>query len=446
MILTTSVRSTTTTGVAAPARPVAFVPAGVRGSGRAAWLDRVTTLVAGAGAVFIVAHDGTPLWRAIRLLLALTAAILAWRASASSRSASRILGGVATGLVAVPVGVGVGGPHLAKAGLSSLTIAGLAVLVGGTVIFVAAIVRMYRAWRHRVATTAAIGAIVALLLLTWSLGQAVAATNIPRPHLGSATPADAGLAFRDITFPATDAVILSGWYIPSHNGAAVVLLHGAGSTRSNVLDHAVVLARHGYGVLLYDARGHGRSAGRAMDFGWFGDRDIGGAVHFLEQQPDVRAGRIGAVGMSMGGEQAIGAAAGIGTIRAVVAEGATNRVADDKDWLSNEFGFRGALTEAVDRLTYAFADLLTSAGPPIALHDAVRAAAPRPVLLIAAADEPDEPRAGRYIQSSSPQSVELWVVPNTSHTDGLSTHPQEWEARVIGFLDHALEVDQNDNH
>ena len=277
----------------------------------------------------------------------------------------------------------------------------------------------------------AIGAVVALVILTFSLGQAVAATNIPRPHLASVTPADRGLAFRDVTFQATDAVTLSGWYIPSRNGAAVVLLHGAGSTRSNVLDHAVVLARHGYGVLLYDARGHRRSAGRAMDFGWFGDRDIGGAVRFLEHQPDVNAGRIGAVGMSMGGEQAIGAAAGIGTIRAVVAEGATTRVADDKDWLSDEFGISGALTEAVDRLTYAFADLLTSAGPPVALHDAVRAAAPRPVLLIAAGDEPDEPRAGRYIRSGSPQTVELWVVRNTSHTQALRTHPQSWEDRVI---------------
>ena len=55
---------------------------------------------------------------------------------------------------------------------------------------------------------------------------------------------------------------LAGWYAPSRNGAAVVLLHGAGSTRSNVLDEAVVLAEHGYGVLMLDARGHGESAGR----------------------------------------------------------------------------------------------------------------------------------------------------------------------------------------
>jgi len=91
-------------------------------------------------------------------------------------------------------------------------------------------------------------------------------------------------------------VTLSGWYVPSRNRAAVVLLHGASSTRSNVLDHALVLAGRGYGVLLYDARGHGRSGGRAMELGWYGDRDIAAAVDYLEKRNDVDPPRIAALG------------------------------------------------------------------------------------------------------------------------------------------------------
>ena len=144
-----------------------------------------------------------------------------------------------------------------------------------------------------------------------------------------------------------------------------------------------------------------------MDFGWYGDDDIAGAVSFLLQQTEVDDRRIAAVGMSMGGEQAIGALATVDGLRAVVAEGATNRVAADKAWQSDEFGFRGALSEQLDRLTYTFVDLLTEAGPPISLHDAVRVGAPRPVLLIAAGEVPDEAHAGRHIQSASPGSVEL---------------------------------------
>ena len=322
-----------------------------------------------------------------------------------------------------------------------MSVAGTAVLVGGVLLLGSGATSLLRsAPRWRLPELVGIASVC--LLLVWCLGQSVAATNVPPTQLGSETPADMGLAYRSVEFPATDGVSLSGWYVPSRNNAAVALLHGAGSTRSNVLDHAVVLARHGYGVLLYDARGHGRSDGRAMDFGWFGDRDLGGAVTFLERQRGVDSSRIAAFGMSMGGEQAIGAAASIDAIAAVVAEGATNRVAGDRAWLSDEFGLRGALTESAERLTYTYADLLTSASPPIALRDAVRAARGHPVLLIAAGDMPDEARAGRSIRRASPGTVELWIAPSTGHTDALQTHSEEWEARVIDFLDHALRIDE----
>ena len=60
-----------------------------------------------------------------------------------------------------------------------------------------------------------------------------------------------------------------------------------------------------------------------MDFGWYGDEDVAGAVSFLVEQRDVDPERIGAVGMSMGGEEAIGAAAADSRIRGVLACPAT---------------------------------------------------------------------------------------------------------------------------
>jgi pimeloyl-ACP methyl ester carboxylesterase len=144
-----------------------------------------------------------------------------------------------------------------------------------------------------------------------------------------------------VQFATADGVALSGWYVPATNSAAVALVHGAGSTRSSVLNHAVVLARHGYGVVLFDAHGHGQSGGRAMDFGWYGNQDVAATVSLLATQSEVDASRIAVVGLSMGGEEAIGAAASDTRIRAVVAEGATNRVTADKAWMSDEFGWQG---------------------------------------------------------------------------------------------------------
>jgi serine aminopeptidase S33 family len=106
-----------------------------------------------------------------------------------------------------------------------------------------------------------------------------------------------------------DGVQLSGSYIPSRNGAAVLTIPGGGETRDGIFDQAVVVARNGYGVLDLDTRGHGPSQGTPMDFGWFGDLDVAAGISFLSAQEEVDPSRITALGLSMGGEEALTAAA-----------------------------------------------------------------------------------------------------------------------------------------
>ncbi len=220
--------------------------------------------------------------------------------------------------------------------------------------------------------------------------------------------------------------------------SAVVALGALVAGLTDTLEQAVVLAEHGYGVLMMDARGHGLSAGRAMDFGWYGDADLRAGVDFLTAQQEVDRARIGVVGLSMGAEEAIGAAAGDPRIRAVVAEGAGQRTSADKQWLSEVYGAAGTVQEQLDRITYTVTDLLTAAAPPITLRRAAELAAPRPLLLIAGGAVPDEEHAARWIHSGSPDSVTVWIVPEAGHIAGLSTAPEQWRERVTAFLDDAL--------
>jgi uncharacterized protein len=140
----------------------------------------------------------------------------------------------------------------------------------------------------------------------------------------------------------------------------------------------------------------------------------------------------------MGGEHAVGAVATDTRIRAVVGEGVTGRTAVDKGWLPRHW--RGWIQRGIDAVPYGTADLLTDASPPIRLRDAVAEAAPRPVLLIAggAVMGNAEVDADSWIRAVSPDTVQVWVVPNTGHTAALRTQPRQWEAEVIGFLDAAL--------
>jgi dienelactone hydrolase len=350
---------------------------------------------------------------------------------------SALIAGV-VGVLATSGGAGVGIRHVQKNGLTLVSSAGLLTLAFGLALLVFAGVVLWRAtrgWRKLWLAPAGVAVIVVLYAFT----TAVMVVNVPRTALGSQTPATRGLAYADVSFPTSDGVRLSAWYVPSTNRAAVVLLHGAGENRTATLPQAAVLARHGYGVLLVDARGQGRSAGHGMDLGWYGDRDVGAAVTFLRTRSDVDPAKVAVLGLSMGGEEAIGAAGSDPRIAAVVAEGATVRTAADKDgWLPG--GIAGALQRGLDRVSYAVIDVLTPASPPTALHDAIAAASGRPFLLIAAGRVADEARAATYFRSAAPDRVQVWKAPGASHTHALSALPHEWEARVTAFLGAALGV------
>jgi fermentation-respiration switch protein FrsA (DUF1100 family) len=235
-----------------------------------------------------------------------------------------------------------------------------------------------------------------------------------------------------------DGVELWAWYVESRNGHAVVLRHGSGSTATAMLEHAAVLASHGYGVLVMDARGHGNSGGRAMDFGWYGDSDVSAGVSFLLAQPATDPQGVAVLGMSMGGEEALGSLATDQRIVAAVAEGVTARTAEDKSWFDDVYGWRGAIQIGLEQIQFEFADLLTAAQEPIALADAARAASPRPILLIAGGAVAEESHAAEHIREDSPGNVTIWTVPGAGHIEGHEQAPEAWEETVLAFLERAF--------
>lgn len=382
-----------------------------------------------------VAMDGSPSWRIVRTALVVTLMLAALGWEASPRRWVRALTALGCGLVGATAGAGLGLPHVAKAGLTLPTVLGLAALLAGLALIVVGAVILL----HGVGTVRRLIVVPVVVLVTgltmWTFSPVIAATNVPPTSVGDATPADRGLTYRDVSFETEDGVRLAAWYIPSATGAALVLRHGAGSTRADVLDQAAVLAAHGYGALLVDARGHGDSGGRAMDLGWYGDRDITAAVTFLTRQPGVDADRIGVLGLSMGGEEAVGAAAADSRIKAVVAEGVTGRTDADHRWFSDAYGVRGWVQEQVEAAQSALADVLTAASKPTPLSRAVAAAAAPPMLLIAGGAVTDEPEVATRLQAVAPTRVEVWTVTDSPHTGGLRHAPDEWERRVITFLD-----------
>lgn len=343
---------------------------------------------------------------------------------------------VVVGSTATAIGVGLL-PHPIENGLTAMSVVAVIMLsTGGAAVVVGATAAL-RGLRLPVALVGGVVVLVVVVAAVSIVAPAVAVTNVPSTDVTS-TPASRGLDHESVAVTTTDGVDLAAWYLRGTNGAGVVVLHGAGSTRSDVLDQAAVLARAGYSVVLVDARGHGDSGGTAMDFGWYGDLDVTAATTFLASRPEVDPGRIGVVGFSKGGEEAIGAAAADPRIRAVVAEGATARQAADKAWYSEVYGWRGWFQEQVEKVQFGITDFLTDASPPVALRTAVDSAPGTRFLLIAAGNVADEGHAATYIQHGASERVTVWNVDGSDHTGGLAAQPDAWRTRVVEFLDESL--------
>ena len=164
-------------------------------------------------------------------------------------------------------------------------------------------------------TLIALACVPAFFFGAFPFGFGYISTHVGR---GIATDVDLPSTAHAVTFTTSDGLTLHGTYIPSTNGAAVIASPGYNEAPA----HARMLARHGYGVLLFDQRGEGRSDGDPNGWGWAAEKDMVGAIRFLQAQPDVRDGRIGGIGLSVAGESLLQTAAHHDDLRAVVAEGA----------------------------------------------------------------------------------------------------------------------------
>ena len=369
--------------------------------------------------------------RAISGLVPLAAAAALAQAYPRVRAGARAAVARICGTLALVAGIADGARHVAVDGLAGDDLTAIAGAIAGGALMADAVVRLWRTRRaegHRYLRRGLTGvaAVLAGFLVVLPVALAIVATHKAR------SPVRPGLG-APVTLHTADGLRLGASYVPSRNGAAVIVFPG----RTGTQRHARMLADHGYGVLLLDRRGEGDSDGTLNLFGWNGENDLRAALDFLGTRGDVEDGRIGGLGLSVGGELLLQTAAGDRRLRAVVSEGAGVRSLAEH-----------LQTPGVGRLqrwgtnwvvqTAAVA-VLSGTLPPPDLTERVRRIGPRPVLLIRALDgNPDEALNEVYARRIG-ASAELWRV-RGGHTGALSADASGYERRVVSFFDRALQT------
>jgi dienelactone hydrolase len=319
-------------------------------------------------------------------------------------------------------------------GLSGDDFTGLLSAVGGVVLVLLGI---WTAWRGRrrdgsrlrlytrralLAVAWVLGGYFVLFPLSLSYGFTHAARlKTPNGNLGA--------PYQPVSFQSHDGLMLDGWFVRPRNGATVIVYPGKKGTQN----HARMLVRQGYGVLVFDRRGEGTSEGDPNTLGWGFNDDLHGALAFLRGRDDVDPNRIGGLGLSVGGEALLQTAGETKALGAVVSEGAGTRSSrEDVIHVSlrrvPELAFTGVLTAG----TAVFSNRL----PPPSLKDLVRRTETPVFFIYAAHGQGGEENNPEYYRAARGPK-QLWKI-DTSHTHGLSARPREYERRVVGFFDRTL--------
>jgi uncharacterized protein len=201
--------------------------------------------------------------------------------------------------------------------------------------------------------------------------------------------------------------------------AGVVILHGAGSAKENHFDFARHCGAGGLAALAYDARGHGRSEGE------FGP----GALDDVRAMCDLLRGHVPRValrGSSMGGFQAIHAAARDPELAAVVAICPAPEEVLLRELRSGELRDFRADVPACEAL-------LSS----LVLYDAVGRLGPRTALLLlhARGDEQIPYTVSERLHAAAHEPKRLVVVPGGDHRS--LQHDPELQELSCRFVERA---------
>jgi uncharacterized protein len=245
-----------------------------------------------------------------------------------------------------------------------------------------------------------------------------------------------GQPIQQVHFKTIDNLTLTGWYLPPKNGAVIILQHGYHANSAQMLPIGLMLARHGYGVLLFDFRGHGKSEGNTVTLGLFEVQDTDAAVSFLLKQSEVN--KIGLIGNSMGGATGILAASKNEKIQAIAVEGVFSELKDEVG-IGIEvqtplpaFPFDMIFVYIAERETgFRLSD--------IAPVEKIGEISPRPILIMQGGnDKRINSDSGKSLFAAAREPKQYWYEPTAAHVAIYQAAPQDYEKHVIEFFNQHL--------
>jgi uncharacterized protein len=252
------------------------------------------------------------------------------------------------------------------------------------------------------------------------------------------TPADEGLEFQEVGFRSTDGLALKGWWVPGEGSspAVVMLVHGLEGSKADqhVLKTASVYFEEGYGVLMFDLRGHGESEGMRTTLGYQEVRDVRGALSWLEEQ-GFESGKAVLHGWSMGGATVLRSAPGRGVAAVVEESGYADLPLLLRNRLPESSGLPPFFNPGIFLMAKLFLDFDPWAVKPG--EDAAKLSEEGvPLLIVHSTDDEVVPLEQAEMLAACDPDAELWRIGGYGHVEAYS-HP-EYRQRLLDFLERTV--------
>ncbi|MBI3406606.1 MAG: alpha/beta fold hydrolase [Acidobacteria bacterium] len=224
-----------------------------------------------------------------------------------------------------------------------------------------------------------------------------------------------------------------GWFFPGLKGAPTILVcHGYGSSRGELLTLASALQEHQYNVFIFDFAGHGKSSG-STSFGPAETQEILAALDAVAGRDDVEKDRFGIWGVDQGGYAAMSAATKDKRIQALAVESVFDSPSQMLMMQLERTGMtRAPLLGHFAQWIFTAMHFFSRNDPP--LSEKVKLLAGIPKLFIQTRTDPRLTEVTRELFMKAPEPREQAIMPRPTYASMLQDEKKEYESTVVAFF------------
>jgi pimeloyl-ACP methyl ester carboxylesterase len=236
-----------------------------------------------------------------------------------------------------------------------------------------------------------------------------------------------------VTFTVAGVGDRDGWFFPGLRGApAILLCHGYGSSRGELLTLVSALQDHQYNVFVFDFTAHGELGG-VTTFGYKEAAALRAAIDALAARDDLNRNSFGLWGYNMGAYAALREAEGDPRVRALVLDSVYDKPQQMVKVEVEDNGLGGfplmarSAEQSFEWLNYSYRE-----NPPLSAN--LKAVAGVPKLFIEAVDDPELADITRQMFMKAPEPREQAIIPRGNFANMNDDDKRSYENRVVSFF------------